>query len=71
MAKEIANQNPVVTVQIVINSHSIRNLASLDKKVSFTAECVEEEDLRMKFAQYLLTVPADQVLEVSFKAVNQ
>ena len=60
----------MVECLLKINSHSVRNLASLDKKVSFTCEVVDEDELRMKFAEYLLRLPADQCLKASFELVE-
>lgn len=58
------------TVIISINSHSVRNLASLDKKVSFTAEVAEEDEIKLKFAQFLLALPADVCLRATFEVVE-
>jgi len=45
-----------------INSHSVRNLVSLDKKLTFTTECVEGEAILKALANFLLSIPADQLL---------
>ena len=59
-----------VSAQGTINSHSIRNLTSLDKKLSLTLEVVEDEAFKLKFAQWLLMLPVDAVLRCSFEVVQ-
>lgn len=59
-----------VTAQIQINSHSVRNLESLDKKISFTAEAVDEEDFKLKFAQWLTAIPAGTIIRATFEIVE-
>ena len=59
-----------VSALITIKSHSVRNLASLDKSVSFTAECVEEEEFKIKFAQYLANIPSGSTIKASFELVE-
>jgi hypothetical protein len=66
----MSTQKQLVEALIQINSHSVRNLASLDKRVSFTAEVVDEDDFKIRFAQYLSMLPSDQVLRVRFEQVE-
>lgn len=58
---------PKVDVIIKINGHSVRNLASLDKKVSFSCDVCEEDDIKLRFAQYLLALPADCTIKATFE----
>ena len=62
--------NPELVAQIQINSHSVRNLSSMDKKLSMTVEIVDEEDLKLKIAQYLLFMPVDQVFKMTLVPVD-
>lgn len=59
-----------VTVLAQINSHSVRSMASLDKKVSFSAEVVEEDDLKLRFAQWLLYMPCETVFKITIEPVE-
>lgn len=59
-----------LTALIQINSHSVRNLSSLDKKLSMTVEIVDEEVLKMKMAQYLLFMPVDQIFKMTLEPVE-
>jgi hypothetical protein len=61
---------PQLVAQIQINSHSVRNLSSMDKKLSITVEIVDEEDLKLKIAQYLLFMPVDQVFKMTLEPVE-
>lgn len=57
----------MVTVIIKINSHTVRSLASLDKKLSFSCDCVEEDDIKEKFAEFLTKLPADSCIKATFE----
>ena len=59
-----------ITFQATISGLSIRNLASLDKGIKFSAEVVEEDDIKMKVAQYLLFQPTDQTFEVTLSPIQ-
>ncbi len=59
-----------IEFQATISGLSVRNLASLDKGIKFSAEVVEEDDLKMKVAQYLLFQPTDQVFNVTLSPLE-
>lgn len=62
-------QQPLA-VQIQINSHTMRNLESLDKKTTFTAEVVDVDAIKIAFADYLNRLPAFTILKVTFEIVE-
>ena len=66
----LLTMNPI-TFQATISGLSVRNLASLDKGIKFSAEVVEEDDIKMKVAQYLLYQPTDQVFNVTLTPIDQ
>lgn len=56
----------MVTLTIKINSHTVRSLASLDKKLSFSCDCVDDDPIKEKFAEFLTKLPADSTLTATF-----
>lgn len=55
--------NPI-KFSATINGISVRNLQSLDKGIKLSAELVDDEDIRLKVAQFFLYQPTDQVYTI-------
>lgn len=66
----MTDQNNSVSALITVNSHTVRSLESMDKKVAFTAEVVDTDELKVALAQWLTMLPAKQLLKVSFELVD-